>query len=156
MFALALAALTVVSAGCYTVLRHPTDVVVQDTHAEYRTCADCHDGAAYYHPYFHYARSHDRWGRYYGDPWWYSDYWYWTPHGSGSAGEPRDVETGTRHLWGNSGWASDGWGFRTPPSTATSGRDDGAQQEEPKKEEKQEKKKETDEQHLWKPAKKGF
>ena len=78
--ALLAVSLLVLNAGCYTVLQHPTggSVVQQDTY--YRSCADCHADAAYYHPYSHpYYSSHYRWGGYYGDPWWYDDYYWYDP-----------------------------------------------------------------------------
>lgn len=111
-----LALVAVAGAGCYTVLRHPTEVTAAPDMSYYRTCSDCHADAAYYHPYYSYGRSHYRWNAYYGYPWWYQDYWWWDPD-DGDAGGGPDVETGSRHLWGTGGWASGGWGFANPPST---------------------------------------
>ena len=51
-------------AGCYTVLRHPTGGNVVAQGSTYRSCADCHADAAYYHPYYRYGRSHRGWGAY--------------------------------------------------------------------------------------------
>lgn len=143
------------TSGCYTVLSHPrqTDVVASGG-SHYRSCADCHADAAYYHPYYHYGRSHRRWNDYYGYPWWYYDSWWWQPGG----GEPRvPVETGSRHLWGSGGSAgSKGWSFvlpPTPPQQEPQRQDPGAaaQQADDGKDEK-----ETEERHLWTPKKKGF
>jgi len=109
-----LALVALAGAGCYTVLRHPTDVTAASSMSTYRTCSDCHADAAYYHPYYVYGRSHYGWNAYYGYPWWYEDYWWWHPHDD-HEGDGRDVETGSRHLWGSGGWASGGWGFASPP-----------------------------------------
>ena len=161
--------LLLLNAGCYTVLQHPTggSVVQQDTY--YRSCADCHADAAYYHPYSHpYYSSHYRWGGYYGDPWWYDDYYWYDPcydYDDDYIG-PK-VETDTRHLWGSSGWASGGWGFTKPGSGTSSApsrasepgkNDDGKKTEgKPKEKEKvKEKENEKDERDLWKQRKKGF
>ena len=110
-----------VLAGCYTMVKHPTgrEVVYEGSydHGTYdQGCIDCHPDAAYYHPYYGYARSHYWWNGYYGYPWWYYDcwWWYWCDSGGGS-GVP--VETGSRHLWQTSGWASGGWaGVKGSPS----------------------------------------
>jgi len=152
--------------GCYTVLRHPTGGNVVAESATYRSCADCHADAAYYHPYYRYGRSHSWWGPYAGNPWWYDHYWWW-PHGHEDPGssEGPHVETGRRHLWSSSGWPSGGWGFTSPPSQ--SGKSDGPprsappktnQNEQKKKDESEEEKKkekEKDERHLWDARKKG-
>ena len=159
--------LLLLSAGCYTVLQHPTGSSVVQEGSYYRSCADCHADAAYYHPYgrphSRYGRSHYRWNDYYGSPWWYNDYWYWDPyydHDYDHDYDAPEVETGTRHLWGSDGWAPGGWGFtkpgsgtrRTPPASLPSKKDDN--DENKKKDE--EKKKEKDERNLWKKPKKGF
>jgi hypothetical protein len=100
--------------GCYTVLRHPTgsDITYQGSYG--RSCADCHAGAEFYHPYYSYGRSNYYWNDYYGHPWWYNDYWWWDHHDGGNDGEAPDVEQGERHLWSPGGWASGGWGFVKP------------------------------------------
>jgi len=149
-YAVALVALflLLLNAGCYTVLRHPTgsNVVQEDTY--YRSCADCHADAAYYHPYSEpYYSSHDRWGGYYGSYWWYDDYI-----------GPR-VETGSRHLWSTGGWGFGTSGSRTrsPSSSVTSPgqkNDKNAKKKEAEKkdEKKEDKKKEQkeEERNLWK------
>ena len=159
--AIAALVLLLLLAGCYTVLRHPTGTDVVSTGPGYRTCADCHADAAFYHPYYHYGRSHRWWGAYSGYPWWYHDYW-WYPDGY----DPDDVEgppveKGSRHLWSSGGWPSGGWGFTAPPSS-----DGGTErpQNQPPKQHQQsqeqkkddEKKEEKDERHLWDQKKKGF
>ena len=149
-------AVLLLSAGCYTVLRHP--IAERGTHegSYYRSCADCHADAAYYHPYYSYGSSHYRWQSYYGYPWWHDDYWWWPEHEEG--GEPRDVETGGRHLWGPGGWPSGGWGFTkggTTPSTParppeSDDKDDSKSQPE------SDEKKDEDGRHIWDKPKKGF
>ncbi len=123
--ALVAVSLLLLNAGCYTVLQHPTGSSVVQEGSYYRTCADCHADAAYYHPYgrsySRYGRSHYRWNDYYGYPWWYDDYWWWDDHDYDDHDndyDGPDVETGTRHLWGTGGWPSSGWGF-TPPGSGT-------------------------------------
>ena len=146
--------------GCYTVLSHPSasdPTMGWDYYGAgyYRSCADCHADAAFYHPYYHYGRSHDLWGDYYGYPWWYDDYWWWDPDDDG--GEPGPpVETGTRHIWGSEGGGHKGWSFVLPPSPPPSdeqreGQGTGTQQGGTDKD-----KKEDGERHLWTPKKKGF
>ena len=115
--------LLLLSAGCYTVLQHPTGSSIASEDTYYRSCADCHADAAYYHPFGHpyytYGRSHYRWGSYYGSPWWYDNYWWWDDHHDHDYDHEYDgpeIETGTRHLWGAGGWPSSGWGF-SPPGT---------------------------------------
>lgn len=105
--------------GCYTVLRHPTGESVVYEGAYYKTCADCHADATYYHPYYTYGRSHYRWRDYYGYPWWYDDYW-WYPYDDGDYEEGPEVKRGTGHLWGSGGWPSGGWGLRSPSSGESS------------------------------------
>jgi hypothetical protein len=113
--------LLLLSAGCYTVMRHPTGDTIIAEGTYYRSCSDCHADASFYHPYgrpfYNYGRSHYAWGGYYGSPWWYDDYWWWDndyDHHHDYEYEGPEVETGTRHLWGSSGWPSSGWGFNPP------------------------------------------
>lgn len=148
-----------VISGCYTVLRHPTGDSVTDQQSYYRTCADCHEDAPFYHPYYTYGRSHYRWRDYYGYPWWYDDYW-WYPYDQEEYDGGPEVEHEQSHLWGNGGWATKGWGFTSPsPPTdreqavrpeedqASEGK---AEEKEPEKEEKK------DQPHVWTEKKKGF
>jgi hypothetical protein len=108
--------------GCYTVLRHPTgESVTYDDTYHYKTCADCHADASFYHPYYTYGRSHYRWRDYYGYPWWYDDYWWWYPYDYGYDEEGPEVKRGAGHLWGSGGWPSGGWGFRSPQSEGDGG-----------------------------------
>jgi hypothetical protein len=102
--------------GCYTVLRHPTAESVVHEDGYYKTCADCHADASFYHPYYTYGLSHYRWRDYYGYPWWYDDYWWWDPYDDGDDGDAPEVKRGTGHLWGSGGWPSGGWGLRSPSS----------------------------------------
>ena len=170
--------LLLLTAGCYTVLQHPTGSHVATDGAYYRSCADCHADAAYYHPYSHqhyrYGRSQYGWGDYYGSPWWYNDYWWWDDHHDHGDydHEGPEIETGTRHLWSSDGWASGGWGFVRPGSGSGAGGDRPSQPEsgkfrqEERKPEKtkkkdkdkkdEEKKEEKDTRDLWKKPKKGF
>lgn len=143
------------SAGCYTVLRHPAAESVSQEGAYYRSCADCHADAAYYHPYYNYGGSHSRWRSYYGYPWWHDDYW-WYP--SEETGEPRDLERGERHLWGSGGWASGGWGFSKPAGTtpAPAVAPDRPPDDEKDDEKTDDEAKDQDDRHLWKKPTKGF
>jgi hypothetical protein len=152
--------LLLVSAGCYTVIKHPTGSNVVQHDSFYRSCADCHADASYYHPYGHpyysYGRSHYGWSGYYGYPWWYDDYWWWDYGDSDSGGDAPPVETGKRHLWSSDGWASGGWGFRKPPTGETASPPPAPEAEKKDDEKKQDEKKDDDGKHLWKPRKKGF
>jgi hypothetical protein len=143
--------------GCYTVLRHPTGDSVVQGEAYYRSCGDCHEDAAYYHPFYSYGRSNDRWRGYYGNPWWYNDYW-WYQHDHGNDDEVAPpVEQGTRHLWGSGGWASGGWGFHKPANEPEVKNPQGTDEEKPSGEKPDEEKpKKEDERNLWKDKKKGF
>ncbi len=145
------------ASGCYTVLRHPTGPAVVSGGAYYRTCADCHADAAFYHPYYHYGWSHYGWRAYYGSPWWYDDYW-WCPDDEEVAGDGPEIERGTRHLWGAGGWASRGWGFSRPSGQGQSR----PRVTKPKEEEHRdaqeadEDQKEKSQRNLWKKRKKVF
>ena len=149
------ASLLLLNTGCYTVLQHPTGSSVVQEGSYYRTCADCHADADYYHPYGHpyysYGRSHRRWNSYYGSPWWYDDYWQWDPydhHDYDDDYDPPDVETGTRHLWGSSGWPTRGWGSSTrstpAPAREPTKKDDKKKTEVKEKTKEEEKPKETE------------
>lgn len=142
----------VAASGCYTVLSHPAETDVTTAGSGYMSCADCHADASYYHPYYHYGRSHDRWGGYYGFPWWYYDHWWYDSDGGGHPSVP--VETDTRHIWG-SGGGTKGWSFALPATPPAQGQrtegDSAPASEDGKKDEK-----ETDERHLWDSKKKGF
>ncbi len=167
-------------AGCYTVLRHPTgsEIVESSGYASYgyRTCADCHADAAYYHPYYNYGSSHYRWNGYSGSPWWYDHDWWWYDDDYYHGDEPGDPgpppETGVRHLWGAGGWPTKGWGFgsstapddgpRTPPppSSNQSQPSTGHKEEPPKKPDPPNQDDDDDDDGddggLWKERKKGF
>ncbi len=157
--ALALALLAVslllLNAGCYTVLQHPTGGSVVQEGSYYRTCADCHADATYYHPYgrsySRYGRSHRRWNSYNGSPWWYDDYWQWDPYDDHDYDHDYDapeVETGTRHLWSSGGWPTRGWGSSTgstrAPASEPIERDDKKKMEMKEKTKEKEKLKETE------------
>jgi hypothetical protein len=157
----------IVGTGCYTVLRHPTGSDVVREGAYYRSCADCHADAPFYHPYGHryyrYGRSHYGWGGYYGRPWWYDNYWWWDHHDDDDYDDydgPR-VETRERHLWSEGGWAPQGWGFSrpgtSPPTSAPPSRprDDGDEKKNESKK-KEEKKEDKDKRSLWDNPKRGF
>jgi hypothetical protein len=139
--------------GCYTVLSHPAETNVVASGGAYRSCADCHADAAWYHPYYRYGRSHDRWRDYYGYPWWYNDHWWWHPGDDQGPGVP--VETGTRHLWG-SGGDSKGWSFVLPPTPPAREEQRDAPDTSSDDGQGTDQQKETDERHLWTPKKKGF
>jgi hypothetical protein len=160
------------TAGCYTVLRHPTGSEIVSGEPYYRSCADCHADAEYYHPYssygYGYGYSNSSWRSYYGYPWWYDNYWGWDHQGEHNEGESNPpVEQGTGHLWGSGGWASGGWGFSTkqpapePPSTTKPPKeevkkpDDSKQQPAKPDNDNSKQEKKTD-RNLWKPRKKGF
>jgi len=165
---LLLALLLFLTAGCYTVLLHPTGGNIVQEGSSYRSCADCHADAHYYHPYGHpyyrYGRSHYGWSGYYGSPWWYYDSWWWDDghhhgHDHDHDYDAPDVEQGTRHLWSPGGWATGGWGFTKPGSSPTRpNRTGDSDASEERQEEKKEKKKEEnkDDRNLWKKPKKGF
>jgi len=159
----------VATTGCYTVLRHPTGGEAVETAGYYRSCADCHANAEYYHPYYRYGRTNTWWSGYYGNPWWYDDYWWWDPYdGDDGDYEGPEVERNKRHLWSSGGWATKGWGFTrpdpdsrpepprvAPPSTGNAPPKHEPKQQ-PKKEPKQEEKKDTSEERsLWGSGKKG-
>ena len=104
VLALLLAAAVLAGAGCYTVLRHPNTYDLADESQEQKSCADCHADADLYH----YTDAHGwgwynyypaPWAVYYQSPWWYEDYWYYTPN-SGDPGSP--AVTDERNLWGRS------------------------------------------------------
>jgi len=153
------------ASGCYTVLRHPTSSDATYGRSYGRTCADCHAGADYYHPYYRYGRSNYYWNDYYGYPWWYDDYWWWD-HDDGNDGEAPDVESGERHLWSPGGWASGGWGFVKPGSSDAETRTtppkeravDDSKQSGPTNEDPDDSKEseDSDDRNLWKGGKKGF
>jgi len=142
------------ASGCYTVLSHPAETDVVTGGSYYRSCADCHADATYYHPYYHYGRSQSGWGDYYGYPWWYSDRWWW--HSDDGGEHPSvPVDTGTPHIWGGGSGGPKGWSFVLPatppaPDQRNEGQNSG-QTEDSKKDEKQ-----TDDRHLWDSKKKGF
>jgi hypothetical protein len=152
--------------GCYTVLRHPTGSDIVQEGSYYRSCADCHADAAYYHPfghhrYYNYGRSHYGWGGYYGRPWWYDDYWWWDPHHDDDDYDGPQVETGERHLWSSEGWAPQGWGFsrpgsspRVPARPPQRPRDDDEDKKDENKK-KEEKKEDKDKRSLWNRPKRG-
>lgn len=150
--------LILLSAGCYTVIKHPTGGAVVQHDTYYRSCADCHADASFYHPYGHpyysYGRSHYGWGGYTGNPWWYDNYWWWDDDDDSGGGPV--VEEGKRHLWSSDGWASGGWGFRKPASSQTKTPVPAAETEKKEDDKKDDTKKEDDKKHLWKPRKKGF
>jgi len=91
---------SLLTAGCYTVLKHPPSAdLVDEERGTRRECYDCHDGADAYHfqdPFslYYYDYYSPLWYPYYARPWWYSDFWYYS-----APGETRDVETGGRHGW---------------------------------------------------------
>ncbi|MFH1219855.1 MAG: hypothetical protein V1694_05325 [Candidatus Eisenbacteria bacterium] len=92
-----LAAFGLLLAGCYTVLVHPTvETTGEDTSP--RMCSDCHSSPDYYYWHFPYQYNwysrNPSWGRYYHDPWWYDNYWYWKD--DGGHGTPRAPQG---HLW---------------------------------------------------------
>ena len=92
-----LAAFGLLLAGCYTVLVHPT-VETTGENTSPRMCSDCHSSPDYY--YWHFPSQYNwysrnpSWGRYYHDPWWYDNYWYWKD--DGGHGTPRAPQG---HLW---------------------------------------------------------
>jgi hypothetical protein len=97
--------LSLLVAGCYTVLQHPrTEMTAEDSFP--RHCSECHGSADYYywHYPYHYGWywGYSNWRSYYYDPWWWDDYWYWRYDDEGE-----HVEKGQRHLWQP----------RTPPTT---------------------------------------
>ncbi len=162
LYAAALLAISLLflNAGCYTVLRHPTGSTVVQEDTYYRSCADCHADATYYHPYSQpYYSSHYRWNAYYGSPWWYDDYYWYDPcYDCDDDYIGPKVETSTRHLWSAGGWGfgTSGSGTRraSPPAAAPGKKDEKEtkkKEAEQKNEKKEEKKKEDeDERNLWK------
>ena len=89
-------ALALVGSGCYTVLKHPEGVAMVDENQNRKSCMDCHQETWLYHydPYWYGSYYPGDWRYYYGRPWWYDDYWYYTP-----PGETEPVERGGRHMW---------------------------------------------------------
>ncbi len=162
MLGLAISVL-LVSSGCYTVIRHPagSDIIDESVYdgSMYQgvpggSCAGCHAGAQYYHPSYQYGASHYGWGNYYGDPWWQYDDWWWSEpdYPGGATPEGHEVEHGTKHLWGGSGWATKGWGGSpaSPPPRAPSA-ERKTDEAKPKDDEKKD-----DAPDLWGNRKKGF
>ena len=84
-------------AGCYTVLVHPQVEMTGEDNSP-RTCSDCHSSADYY--YWHYPYQYNwygmspHWNRYYNNPWWYDNYWYWRDDGKGETPQAPPA-----HLW---------------------------------------------------------
>jgi hypothetical protein len=141
--------------GCYTMLRHPQagDFVSEEPGT---SCVDCHSGPEYSHwtdPYYSstYGYSPSLWGAYYAQPWWYDQYWYPPPSGSGG-GAP--LPTGGRNAWDrgpgapaspyvppvgtgsvSSGSAGTATPSVTPADTSHTNKPDKPAKEEPKKEE---------------------
>ncbi len=160
MFGITIIVLLVLS-GCYTVLRHPAgSTIVDDSTYDSSMyyggggpCAGCHAAAEYYHPSYRYGASHYRWNNYYGDPWWQYDDWWWSEpdYPVGGEYEGPQVEQGTRHLWGGSGWATKGWGGSPapPPRAPSSVR-------KPEEAEAKDDEKKDDAPDLWQNRKKGF
>ena len=99
--AILLVAVILAGAGCYTVLRHPHTYDLADEYSEQKACADCHADADLYHYtsglgsgwYDYYPAP---WAVYYQSPWWYEDYWYYTPDPGRPGSQP---VTGERSLW---------------------------------------------------------
>ncbi len=166
LFGLAISIL-LATTGCYTVLRHPAgsgivDESTYDSSIYYSgaggSCARCHACAEYYQPFYRYGVSHYRWNDYYGLPWWHHDDWWWSEpdYPEGDEYEGPEIEQGTRHLWGSSGWATKGWGGSpaSPPERAPSS-EPKTEEAKPKPKPKDEEKKD-DEPDLWQNRKKGF
>jgi len=82
--------------GCFTVLKHPEGVTLVDEYQNRKSCMDCHQETWLYHydPYWYGSYYPGDWRYYYGRPWWYDDYWYYTP-----PGQSEPVERGGRHMW---------------------------------------------------------
>lgn len=89
----ALLAAAITSAGCYTIIKHPTmtsthsgeasDSTETYTHVEAdRDCMRCHSDYGtypygYYYGYYpEYYWTNPNWGSYNAYPWWWEDYWY--------------------------------------------------------------------------------
>lgn len=89
----ALLAAAITSAGCYTIIKHPTmtathsednsDSTESYTHVDAdRDCMRCHtDYGSYPYGYYYgyypdYYWTNPKWGSYYEYPWWWEDYWY--------------------------------------------------------------------------------
>ena len=94
---LAILCFSLLFAGCYTILVHPTVDTTSGYHQTARHCSDCHASADFY--YWHYPYYYNSYGRrsywrsYYYDPWWWDDYWYWRDDDEGGSGLEQ------RHLW---------------------------------------------------------
>jgi len=154
-----------VTTGCYTVLRHPAgsgalDGSTYDGSMHYSgvdgSCAGCHAHSDYYHPSYRYGASHYRWNDYYGAPWWYYDDWSWNgpDYPDGDEYDGPEVEQGTRHLWGSSGWATKGWGGNpTPPPPRAPSSEPKTEEAKPKPKDDEKK---DDNPDLWQNRKKGF
>ncbi|MCX5800399.1 MAG: hypothetical protein NTX17_03325 [Candidatus Eisenbacteria bacterium] len=99
-FVVSLLLLALVASGCYTVLKHPEGVALVDESQNRKNCMDCHQETWLYHydPYWYGSYYPGDWRYYYGRPWWYDDYWYYTP-----SGETQPVEKGGRHMWSQPG-----------------------------------------------------
>ena len=142
---------SLLTAGCYTVLRHPRPAnLVDEESGTRRECYDCHAGADAYHfqdpfsvSYYNYYSP--LWYPYYARPWWYADFWYYK-----NPGDPQpDAETGGRH-----GWTRTGGGGREAPlptgplpgahATGSDAKDDQKPADQP-----QDKEKEKQERHQW-------
>jgi len=88
--------LALVTPGCYTALKHPEGVTLVDEYQNRKDCMDCHQETWLYHydPYRYGSYYPGDWRYYYGRPWWYDDYWYYTP-----PGQTEPVERDGRHMW---------------------------------------------------------
>jgi hypothetical protein len=89
------------SAGCYTVLKHPRVEMAVDEGGQ--DCASCHADADLYDfrdpfmdHYGYYDYGITRWYSYYGLPWWYDAYWYYPEHDYGG----NHTHDGDGRMWG--------------------------------------------------------
>jgi hypothetical protein len=99
-FGLLLVVACCLTAGCYTVLKRPASIISEESQAlqegdESERWID--PDYIWYDPFYHwyYPTSYEHWRYYYTYPWWWNDYWFWSPS-TGSSPAPTSTD---KHIW---------------------------------------------------------